>query len=106
MKQIISLDNPRKNAIDAMKASVPQDAWDMNMSFIETLKQEIRNHAVSRHAAIDTLNGGEFGKDEMKVIHLEYRHAIVQVFTDALLMAQHLSAQLEPRLKGPVLNFV
>lgn len=99
MKQLVSLENPRKNAIEAMKASVPQDVWDKNLSFIDSLKQEIRSHAVSRHEAIETLNNGEFGKEQMMVIHLEYRHAIVQIFTDALLMAQHLSAQLEPRLE-------
>lgn len=36
--------------------------------------------------------------ESMKQIHLEYRHAIVQIFTDALLMAQHQSRQIEPRL--------
>ncbi len=30
--------------------------------------------------------------------HLEYRHAIVQIFTDALLMAQFQTKQLEPKL--------
>ncbi|MDP7914120.1 hypothetical protein QWJ04_19570, partial [Acinetobacter baumannii] len=30
--------------------------------------------------------------------HLEYRHAIVQIFTDALLKAQFLTKQLEPKL--------
>lgn len=97
--QQLSLENPRKNAIEAMRASVPPNVWDENMSIIESLKKEIRGHAVSRHLAIGSLNNGEFGKEEMKTIHLEYRHAIVQIFTDALLMAQHLSAQLEPRLK-------
>jgi len=37
-------------------------------------------------------------KENLKRIHLEYRHAIVQTFTDALLMAQYQTKQLEPRL--------
>jgi hypothetical protein len=34
------------------------------------------------HPAIDTLNNGEINKEDLKKIHLEYRHAIVQTFTD------------------------
>ncbi|ENP5932890.1 hypothetical protein ACDZ46_004011, partial [Acinetobacter baumannii] len=48
--------------------------------------------------AIETLNNGEINKENLKRIHLEYRHAIVQTFTDALLMAQYQTKQLEPRL--------
>ncbi len=97
-QQLENIDNPRKNAIDAMKASVNQDIWERNILFIDSLKSQIRNHPVSRHEAINALNNGEFDKESLKIIHLEYRHAIVQIFTDALLMAQHLSLQLEPRL--------
>lgn len=35
----------------------------------------------------------------MKRIHLEYRHSIVQIFTDALLIAQYQTRQLEPYLQ-------
>ena len=55
-------------------------------------------HPVSHHPAIETLNNGEINKENLKRIHLEYRHAIVQTFTDALLMAQYQTKQLEPRL--------
>jgi len=48
--------------------------------------------------AIAALNGGGLGLCTMRRIHLEYRHAIVQIFTDALLAAQFQSRQLEPRL--------
>jgi hypothetical protein len=40
------------------------------------------------------LNDGLIDKETLKHIHLEYRHAIVQVFTDALLMAQFQTKQL------------
>lgn len=68
-----STNNPRKKAIDAMKASVPQESWDRNVLFINSLKSEIRKHPVSHHEAIDALNNGKFGKEAMKIIHLEYR---------------------------------
>lgn len=45
-QQLGNLDNPRKNAIDAMKASVPQDLWEKNLAFIDDLKNQIRSHPV------------------------------------------------------------
>ncbi len=53
---------------------------------------------MSNHPAIDILNDGKINKENLKKIHLEYRHAIVQTFTDALLIAQFQTKQLEPRL--------
>ncbi|TPT44657.1 hypothetical protein FJU65_10360, partial [Acinetobacter baumannii] len=44
------------------------------------------------------LNNGLLDKFTLTRIHLEYRHAIVQIFTDALLMAQFQTKQLEPKL--------
>lgn len=66
--QLGNLDNPRKNAIDAMKSSVPQHIWENNLVFIDTLKKIIRNHPVSQHDAIDALNKGAFDKKAMKLI--------------------------------------
>lgn len=94
----LHLDNPRQSAIAAMKASIPASRWEQNMLFVGRLREEIRHHPVSQHPAIQALNKGLFDRESMIKIHLEYRHAIVQVFTDALLMAQHQSLQLEPRL--------
>ena len=68
-----------------------------NSNFLTHLRAKIAKHPVSHHPAIDTLNNGEINKEDLK-IHLEYRHAIVQTFTDALLMAQFQTKQLEPRL--------
>lgn len=81
-----------------MKNSISADLWNKNLDFLNKLRAEISNHPVSRHPAIQLLNDGVIDKETLKHIHLEYRHAIVQVFTDALLMAQFQTKQLEPRL--------
>lgn len=93
------LDHPRRKAIAAMRATVPQDLWERNAAFVESLRSLIAAHPVTRHPGIALLNSGTLGLDAMRTIHLEYRHAIVQIFTDALLAAQLQSRQLEPRLR-------
>lgn len=97
-KQFENFDNPRQKAIDGMKNSISAELWNKNLNFLHTLRAEISNHPVSKHPAIQLLNDGLIDKETLKHIHLEYRHAIVQVFTDALLMAQFQTKQLEPRL--------
>ena len=94
----VSFDDPRGKSIEAMRASLPAELWENNAKFVDSIRVMIRQHPVARHPAIDVLNKGALGHEAMKIIHLEYRHAIVQIFTDALLMAQHQSRQLEPRL--------
>ncbi|MGF1536075.1 MAG: hypothetical protein ACFB4J_06265 [Elainellaceae cyanobacterium] len=95
---MIVLDNPRQIARDAIQASISADLWQQNGAFIADLKRRVKQHPVSSHPAIDALNQGRFDRDQLKQVHLEYRHAIVQIFTDALLVAQYQSRQLEPRL--------
>ncbi|WP_202740232.1 hypothetical protein [Acinetobacter sp. 'aerobic (ED)'] len=98
--QFENFDNPRKNAIEGMKKSIPSEAWEKNIAFLDQLRKDISKHPVSKHPAIQILNDGVIDKVSLEKIHLEYRHAIVQVFTDALLMAQFQTKQLEPRLKS------
>ncbi|QER39862.1 hypothetical protein F2A31_09095 [Acinetobacter suaedae] len=93
-----NFDNPRQKAIDGMRNSVSAEVWNKNLDFLNNLRAEISKHPVSKHPAIQLLNDGLIDKETLKHIHLEYRHAIVQVFTDALLMAQFQTKQLEPRL--------
>jgi hypothetical protein len=88
-----------KKAIAALRASVPMDVWQKNTLFVENLHQLIDEHPIARHPAIDMLNHGEVDMPSMRAIHLEYRYAIVQIFTDALLAAQMQARQLEARLR-------
>lgn len=93
-----NIQNPRRKALDEIIGSVPLSLWVKNIGFITRLKTLISNHPISKHPAIQLLNSGEIDKEYLLNIHLEYRHAIVQIFTDALLMAQYQTKQLEPRL--------
>ena len=96
--QFTDFEAPRRKAIAAMHSSLDAGAWEDNARFITELRTAISRHRVAAHPAIAALNSGALPSTAMRRIHLEYRHAIVQVFTDALLMAQHLSHRLEPRL--------
>lgn len=95
---MIALDDPRQLARVAIQKSMPEDLWLQNKQFIMNLKQRIQRHPIAGHPAIRALNQGRFNSEQLKRIHLEYRHAIVQSFTDALLVAQYQSRQVEPRL--------
>lgn len=93
------MDNPRQKARLAIKKSVSASLWSENESFIANLRSSLKHHRVTTHPVISALNRGAFNQEQMKRIHLEYRHAIVQIFTDALLMAQYQTHQLEEQLK-------
>ncbi|NJN88845.1 MAG: hypothetical protein HC881_24390 [Leptolyngbyaceae cyanobacterium SL_7_1] len=92
-------DDPRQTAKALIKASISPMLWAENASFVASLRQSLEQHSITTHPAIDALNQKRFDKHQMQRIHLEYRHAIVQIFTDALLAAQFQTLQLEPRLK-------
>ncbi|UUM26390.1 hypothetical protein NQU59_11860 [Acinetobacter colistiniresistens] len=100
VKKFENFNDPRKNALNGMKNSVSTEVWQKNIKFLNSLRLDISNHPVSRHPAIQMLNDGVIDKVSLLKIHLEYRQAIVQVFTDALLMAQFQTRQLEPRLES------
>ena len=94
----MQMDNPRQTAKKLIKNSVLSSEWENNEKFVKELCDTINKHRITKHPVIENLNNGLFSIESMKQIHLEYRHAIVQIFTDALLMAQHQSRQVEPRL--------
>jgi hypothetical protein len=95
---MLDLNHPRQKAIEAMKASIGVYEWARNVEFTRGLKARVQAHRVASHPVIESLSTGCFDKGQLKQVHLEYRHAIVQIFTDALLAAQLETRQLEPRL--------
>lgn len=94
------IDGPRRIARNVMRSSIPEKKWIRNQDFVEGLISKIKCHRVCTHPAIAALKGSVFDLKELQAIHLEYRYAIVQIFTDALLMAQFQCRQLEPRLNS------
>jgi hypothetical protein len=97
-ERILELNEPRLLAREAIKASLPSALWAENDNFVTHLRKSLKQHPIAAHPIIEALNKGFFGREMLGRIHLDYRHAIVQIFTDALLMAQYQSHQLEPRL--------
>ncbi len=95
---VTQLNNPRQVARDLFRDSVSKDLWIKNQQFVAQCRERLQRHPIAEHSAIQALNSGSFGLDAMRKIHLDYRHAIVQIFTDALLMAQVQSRQVEQRL--------
>lgn len=95
---VTQLNNPRQTARKLLKDSVANDLWLKNQQFVTRCRERLQRHPIAEHSIIPALNRGCFGLDAMQKIHLDYRHAIVQIFTDALLMAQVQSCQLERKL--------
>lgn len=97
-KKFEDFNNPREKALQGMRNSIPAKQWEENLKFLKQLRNKIAELPVCKHPAIEILNHGYLDKDTLTHIHLEYRHAIVQIFTDALLQAQFQTKQLEPKL--------
>lgn len=97
-KKFEDFNNPREKALQGMRNSIPAKQWDENLNFLKQLRNQIAELPVCKHPAIEILNHGYLDKSTLTHIHLEYRHAIVQIFTDALLQAQFQTKQLEPKL--------
>ncbi|MBL4880059.1 MAG: hypothetical protein JKX82_01925 [Oleispira sp.] len=96
----MNIDNPRESVIESIKTSLPQEEWDNNFQFVTELKNKIKSHSLMTNKTIGPLSSGLYPSDKIQTIHLEYRHAIVQIFTDALLMAQFQTRHLEPRMSA------
>lgn len=94
----VKLDNPRAIAKQIIRDSIPEALRVENEAFFAALLQEIKNHPISLNPAIVALNCGAFNKVALRDIHLDFHYAGVQVFTDAILMAQFHTRQLENRL--------
>ncbi|MCH9682020.1 MAG: hypothetical protein K0V04_11340 [Deltaproteobacteria bacterium] len=95
---IQSLSNPRLRARQRIQASVPPSRWSHNGQQVARLRQQLRQHRLTRHPAITRLASEPWSHDRCVRTHLEFRHVAVQPFTDALVMAQYLTRNLEPTL--------
>ncbi|MBW4419433.1 MAG: hypothetical protein KME13_09415 [Myxacorys californica WJT36-NPBG1] len=91
-------ENPYQVAQAAIQQSVPPTLWAENEQFVSGLRERLKTHPLLTHPLLSALKQGRFNGEQLKVVHLEYRHAIVEIFTDTLLAAQLQAHQLEPRL--------
>ena len=75
-KKFEDFDNPRQKAIDGMKNSISEDLWNKNVQFLKTLREEISQHPVSKHPAIQLLNDGSIDKETLK--HIQDSSSLVE----------------------------
>ena len=92
------MDQIRQNAKEEMITSVGQDKWDKNMDFLQGLISMVKTHKINQHPIVEAMNSSNYSLQQMQTMHMEYR-AIVHIFTDALLMAQYLSKDVENVMK-------
>jgi hypothetical protein len=92
------LKDPRQMAQAAIKQSIAPALWTKNEQFVLVLKDRLKIHPVLNHPLLEALTHGRFSQEQLKTIHLDYYHAIVEIFADALMAAQFQARQLEPRL--------
>ncbi|MCF9033685.1 hypothetical protein [Acinetobacter nectaris] len=85
-------------AIDLLKKSIPLTIWNESKENLDHLKEEILAHPLFKHSIIEKLNNANYSLEKIQDIHLEYQHSIVEIFTDALLMAQFQAKQLDPKI--------
>lgn len=92
--------NSRAIGREFVKKSVPAEIWQKNEIFSSELLEMIKMHPMTRHPLIKEMSGAALGLDVLRAVHLEFRTAFAQVFTDALIQTMFTSAQLEPRQKA------
>lgn len=88
----------RELAINSLRNSIPSNIWKDNEDKITDLKLRILKHPLFQHDIISLLKNKSFNLIQIQKIHLEYEHSIVEIFTDALLMAQFQAKQLDSYL--------
>jgi hypothetical protein len=92
--------DPRGAARTALRRAASPATLLWNERVWRKLIAELEEHPVYRHRIFDAMRAGVLSRGALCRIHLEFRAAIVGIFTDALLMAQFRSRDLEPLL-GP-----
>lgn len=93
--------DPREHVVRELKSVTSPEQWFQNGLFINDLKARVFAHPLFKSHALAMLNEGEANLSLVKRIHLDYRFAIVKIFTDALLMAQFLARDIEDCLPPP-----
>lgn len=84
-----------------VRETVPPGLWEQNERFCHELLAQIKGHPLLSDPLIAALGEAKLDIEPLRRLHLEFRYAFAQTFTDALLQAMVLTRKLEPRL-GPM----
>lgn len=74
---------------------VSEEQWEKNIGDVNLIKNAMSEHKVFKNRSINFFTNNPVPLSTIKNIHLDYRCAIVQIFTDSLLAAAYQSKQLE-----------
>lgn len=80
---------------------ITQEQWGKNQTDITWLKESLSQHKVFSNPCIEFFRNNAIPLPVIQAIHLDYRIAIVQIFTDALLAAAYQAKQLEENFSMP-----
>lgn len=80
---------------------VSSEQWERNMRDVNRIKDALSDHPVFSNPCIHFFQTNKIPLEQVKAIHLDYRCAIVQIFTDALLAAAYHATQLEEKFLMP-----
>lgn len=94
----LDIRNPRVEARRRIHASIPSEIRIANESHVESILAFVKSHDAWNNSAIDALRGGKVSRPDLWAVHMDYRHAIVEIFTDVILMAQFQTRQLDAHL--------
>ncbi|MBF2719393.1 hypothetical protein IP510_05805 [Psychrobacter sp. NG254] len=92
----------RQDTTHLLRQSISHKDWLGNSKEVESIKNKIEQHQLFNHSIIEKLNQGELSLPHVQFIHLEYQHSIVEIFTDALLMAQFQAKQLDEKIVSSI----
>ena len=76
----------RREALDFIQSSIDAEHWTANAQIEQNFKKLIDEHPLFELEILKDLNHQKLTIDQLKVIHINYLHSIVKIFTDALSM--------------------
>lgn len=92
------LENPRQHSRQLVQNSVDPKTWERNTGFTHGLVDKIVKHRLCNHPVLGALDRKEFTLESARMMHLEFRVAFAQIFTDGLIRLMETTNQLEPAL--------
>lgn len=96
--KIIDFESPRQLARQMMRNSISKKQLKENEKFLDQLIPEIKQHPFTKNPALQAMSQGIFDRKSVLEFHLDFRYAVVSVFTDIIVLAQFYTRNLERRL--------
>lgn len=102
MSYLFDEQGAREHTISLIKQSLSRDIWEENNRKVALLRTKLSQHPLFNHPMQRILSEYKLPLNTVQMIHLEYQHSIVEIFTDALLMTQFQAKQLDDKIFSSV----